>query len=66
MKQAKYTRKRARKSAKLTRKQTADALLIATAAGMVIADYLSKNRDLMELIARTHKQNVGMFFRNGK
>lgn len=66
MKQAKNRRKTAEKSAKLTRKQMTDAMLFGTAAGAVIVDYLSKNPDLLELIARTHKKNVGMFFRNGK
>lgn len=66
MKQAKNKQKRTRKRTVLTHKHMADALLISTAAGMVIADYLEKNPDLMELIARTHKKNVGMFFKHGK
>lgn len=66
MKQAKKRRKPARKSAKLTRRQMTNAMLFGTAAGAVIADYLSKNPDLMELIARSHKENVGMFFKYGK
>jgi hypothetical protein len=66
MKSTKIKQKRTRKRTGLTRKHMTDAMLISTAAGMVIADYLQKNPDLMELIARTHKINVEMIFKNGK
>jgi len=69
MESAKKKRKTRKISAKSNRVHASNTSLIAIAAGAVVADYLAKNPDLMEVIARTHKESMKMWFaqrKNGK
>lgn len=66
MKSAKKRQKSPKIRAKSTRVHASNSALIAIAAGAVVADYLAKNPDLMEVIARTHKESMQMWFAKGK
>lgn len=57
------TRKNSRQSDMV---HASNSALISIAAGAVVADYLAKNPDLMEVIARTHKDSMKMWFAKRK